>query len=166
MDENDGGSGNPSRCGIQNFSLRVETARDFIEIHLPPSLMQICKLDTLRLESGSFIEDDLRPFYSDILYSLETTSGCGYVHVLIEHQSSPDKLMAFRLMRYAIAAMQRHIEEGHKTLPLVIPILFLSGTAKPLSLVAGLAGELCRSGYCAPDLLHRLSAGGHHRYSR
>lgn len=53
---------------------RVETARDFIELHLPPSLTQICKLDTLRLESGSFLEDDLRPYYSDILYSLETTS--------------------------------------------------------------------------------------------
>ena len=121
----------PHDAVFRTFLSRVETARDFIEIHLPPSLMQICKLDTLRLESGSFIEDDLRPFYSDILYSLETTSGCGYVHVLIEHQSSPDKLMAFRLMRYAIAAMQRHIEEGHKTLPLVIPILFYQGRRSP-----------------------------------
>lgn len=121
----------PHDAVFRTFLSRVETARDFIEIHLPPSLMQICKLDTLRLESGSFIEDDLRPYYSDILYSLETTSGCGYVHVLIEHQSSPDKLMAFRLMRYAIAAMQRHIEEGHKTLPLVIPILFYQGRRSP-----------------------------------
>ncbi len=39
--------------------------------------------------------------------------------------------MAFRLMRYAIAAMQRHIEEGHKTLPLVIPILFYQGRRSP-----------------------------------
>ena len=88
---------------------RVETARDFIELHLPPSLIKICKLETLRLESGSFVEDDLRPYFSDILYSLETTSGHGYVHVLIEHQSSPDKHMSFHLMRYAIAAMQRHL---------------------------------------------------------
>ncbi|WP_255964772.1 Rpn family recombination-promoting nuclease/putative transposase, partial [Klebsiella pneumoniae] len=50
-----------------------------------------------RLESGSFLEDDLRPYYSDILYSLETTRGAGYVHVLIEHQSAPDKLMVTRL---------------------------------------------------------------------
>ncbi|MBV7377071.1 Rpn family recombination-promoting nuclease/putative transposase, partial [Klebsiella pneumoniae] len=65
------------------------------------------------------------------LYSLETTRGAGYVHVLIEHQSAPDKLMAFRLMRYAIAAMQRHLESGHKTLPLVIPILFYQGRRSP-----------------------------------
>ncbi|PLM02572.1 ISNCY family transposase, partial [Klebsiella pneumoniae] len=111
----------PHDAVFKTFLSRVETARDFIELHLPPSLTQICKLDTLRLESGSFLEDDLRPYYSDILYSLETTRGAGYVHVLIEHQSAPDKLMAFRLMRYAIAAMQRHLESGHKTLPLVIP---------------------------------------------
>lgn len=121
----------PHDAVFTTFLSRVETARDFIEIHLPPSLIQISKLDTLRLESGSFIEDDLRPYYSDILYSLETTSGHGYVHVLVEHQSSPDKLMAFRLMRYAIAAMLRHIESGHKTLPLVIPILFYQGRRSP-----------------------------------
>ena len=32
--------------------------------------------------------------------------------------------MAFRLIRYAVAAMQRHLEAGHKKLPLVIPVLF------------------------------------------
>jgi predicted transposase/invertase (TIGR01784 family) len=121
----------PHDAVFKTFLSRVETARDFIEIHLPPSLTAICKLDTLRLESGSFLEDDLRPYYSDILYSLETTRGKGYVHVLIEHQSAPDKLMAFRLMRYAVAAMQRHLESGHKTLPLVIPVLFYQGRRSP-----------------------------------
>ena len=121
----------PHDAVFKTFLSRVETARDFIELHLPSSLTQICKLDTLRLESGSFLEDDLRPYYSDILYSLETTRGAGYVHVLIEHQSAPDKLMAFRLMRYAVAAMQRHLESGHKTLPLVIPILFYQGRRSP-----------------------------------
>lgn len=53
------------------------------------------------------------------------------MHVLIEHQSTPDKRMAFRLMRYAIAAMQRHLDAGHKTLPLVIPVLFYQGKRSP-----------------------------------
>ncbi|MEG0198703.1 MAG: Rpn family recombination-promoting nuclease/putative transposase, partial [Acinetobacter sp.] len=42
-----------------------------------------------------------------------------------------DKNMAFRQMRYAIAAMQRHLEAGHKTLPLVIPVLFYHGKQSP-----------------------------------
>lgn len=39
--------------------------------------------------------------------------------------------MAFRLMRYAIAAMQRHLDAGHKALPLVVPMLFYHGAASP-----------------------------------
>ena len=86
-----------------------------MEIHLPAELRTVCDLSTLKLESGSFVEDDLRQYFSDVLYSLKTTTGEGYVHVLIEHQSSPDKHMAFRLIRYAVAAMQRHLDSGHKS---------------------------------------------------
>ena len=121
----------PHDAVFKTFLSRVETARDFMMLHLPPELIKLCRLETLRLESGSFIEDDLRPYYNDILYSLQTTTGRGYIHVLIEHQSSPDKHMAFRLMRYAIAAMQRHLDAGHKTLPLVIPLLFYQGRRSP-----------------------------------
>ncbi|MGK7442832.1 Rpn family recombination-promoting nuclease/putative transposase, partial [Salmonella enterica] len=80
---------------------------------LPAELRAICDLSTLKLESGSFVEDDLRQYFSNVLYSLKTTAGDGYIHVLIEHQSTPDKHMAFRLLRYAVAAMQRHLEAGH-----------------------------------------------------
>ena len=77
-------------------------------------------------------EPQLRPYFSDVLYSLKTKGGYeGYVHVLIEHQSSPDRHMAFRLMRYAVATMQRHLDSGHKRLPLVIPVLFYSGKRSP-----------------------------------
>ena len=121
----------PHDAVFKTFLSHPETARDFMALHLPPALLAICDLSTLKLESGSFVEDDLRPYYSDVLYSLKTGGGDGYVHVLIEHQSSPDKHMAFRLMRYAVAAMQRHLDAGHKTLPLVIPVLFYQGKRSP-----------------------------------
>lgn len=116
---------------FRQFLTQPDIARDFMALHLPPELRVRCDLSTLKLESGSFVEDDLRQYYSDVLYSLKTTAGDGYIHVLIEHQSAPDKHMTFRLMRYAVAAMQRHLEAGHKTLPLVIPILFYTGRRTP-----------------------------------
>lgn len=116
---------------FKQFLTHPETARDFLDIHLPPALRKLCDLNTLQLASGSFIEDDLRPYYSDVLYSLKAGNGDGYVYCLIEHQSTPDKHMAFRLIRYAIAAMQRHLDAGHKTLPLVIPVLFYQGKVSP-----------------------------------
>lgn len=116
---------------FKTFLSHPETARDFMLLHLPPALLKICDLTTLKLESGSFVEDNLRLYFSDVLYSLKTRRGDGYAYVLIEHQSSPDKQMAFRLMRYAIAAMQRHLDAGHEALPLVIPILFYHGRRSP-----------------------------------
>ncbi|AWQ21048.1 ISNCY family transposase [Pantoea ananatis] len=126
------GTPTPHDATFRQFLSQPTIARDFMALHLPAEFLALCDLDTLKLESGAFVEEDLRQYFSDILYSLKTTSrDDGYIHVLIEHQSSPDRHMAFRLMRYAIAAMQRHLDAGHKKLPLVIPVLFYSGKRSP-----------------------------------
>ena len=121
----------PHDSVFKAFLTDPDTARDFLTIHLPPALLAVCDLTTLQLSPGAFIEEHLRPYFSDVLYSLKTQHGDGYVYTLIEHQSSPDKNMAFRMMRYAIAAMQQHLEAGHTQLPLVIPILFYQGQTSP-----------------------------------
>ncbi|MGI3448690.1 Rpn family recombination-promoting nuclease/putative transposase [Citrobacter arsenatis] len=121
----------PHDAVFKQFLYQPDTARDFLDIYLPSTLRELCDLQTLKLESGSFIEDSLRASYSDVLWSLKTNEGDGYIYVVIEHQSSPDAHMAFRLMRYAMAAMQRHLDAGHKTLPLVIPMLFYHGALSP-----------------------------------
>lgn len=121
----------PHDATFRQFLSQPDIARNFMELHLPAELRAICDLSTLKLESGSFVEDDLRQYFSDILYSLKTSNGDGYIHVLVEHQSTPDRHMAFRLMRYAVAAMHRHLEAGHKQLPLVIPVLFYTGKRSP-----------------------------------
>ena len=121
----------PHDAVFKQFLYYPDTARDFLDIYLPSTLRELCDLQTLKLESGSFIEDSLRASYSDVLWSLKTNEGDGYIYVVIEHQSSPDAHMAFRLMRYAMAAMQRHLDAGHKTLPLVIPMLFYHGALSP-----------------------------------
>jgi predicted transposase/invertase (TIGR01784 family) len=121
----------PHDAVFKQFLSDPDTARDFLHIHLPPALRERCDLATLRLESGSFIESDLSACYSDILYAVETCNTPGLIYCVIEHQSSPDKLMAFRLLRYCLAAMQSHLRKGHDSLPLVVPLLFYHGTITP-----------------------------------
>ena len=121
----------PHDAVFKRFLRHPETATDFLTLYLPEAIRQRCDFSTLRLQSASFIDEDLRAWYSDVLWSVQTTCGTGYVYVVIEHQSSPDSHMAFRLMRYAIAAMQRHLDAGHKTLPLVVPMLFYHGATSP-----------------------------------
>jgi len=126
------GTTTPHDLVFKQFLTHPETARDFMQLHLPAELQVVCDFTTLRLESGSFVEESLRPYFSDVLYSLSTTTGDeSYIHVLIEHQSTPDKHMAFRLLRYSVAAMQRHLDAGYKKLPLVIPVLFYTGRRSP-----------------------------------
>ena len=121
----------PHDAVFKQFLSDPATARDFLEIHLPLKLRGLFDLSTLRLESGSFIDPDMSAYYSDILYAAEAAGHTGYVYCVIEHQSTPDKLMAFRLMRYCLAAMQNHLRKGHDRLPLVVPLLFYHGHASP-----------------------------------
>lgn len=122
----------PHDATFQQFLRQPDIARDFIELHLPVDLCAVCDLSSLKLECSSFVEENLRQYFSNVLYSMKTSTGDdGYVHILIEHQSTPDKHMAFRLIRYAVAAMQRHLDAGHKKLPLVVPVLFYMGKRSP-----------------------------------
>ncbi|WGL99941.1 Rpn family recombination-promoting nuclease/putative transposase (plasmid) [Arsenophonus sp. aPb] len=116
---------------FKKFLGDIAIAKDFLEIHLPENIRRLCDFSTLAMESGSFIEPDLRSQCSDMLYSVQTTAGKGYIYTLIEHQSRPEKLMAFRLLRYSVAAMHQHLEQGNKTLPVVIPLLFYQGKTSP-----------------------------------
>ena len=127
----DAPSTTPHDAVFKQFLMHAETARDFLEIHLPVELRELCDLNTLHLESGSFIEESLKGHSTDVLYSVQMQGNPGYLHVVIEHQSKPDKKMAFRMMRYSIAAMHRHLEADHDKLPLVVPILFYHGKVSP-----------------------------------
>ena len=147
-------SATPHDAIFKQFLHHTAIARDFLEAQLPAGLLALCDLETLQLTSGSFVEEDLRASYSDILYALQTRDGPGYIYVLIEHQSSTDKLMAFRLMRYAIAAMQRHLDAGHDRLPLVIPVLFYRGLVSPYPFSLRWLDE-----FVAPELAGHLYHG-------
>ena len=86
-----------------------------------------------------------------MLYSVSMQGHSGYLHILLEHQSTPCKKIAFRMMRYAIAAMQRHLEAGFQQLPLVVPILFYQGKTSPYPY------SMCWTDmFASPELARRL----------
>ncbi len=127
-------SNTPHDALFKQFLMHPDTARDFLDIHLSAEIRGICDLDTLRLESSHFVEESLKEQYSDVLYSVKMQGTSGYIHILIEHQSTADKKMAFRMMRYAIAAMYRLLKDENGPLPLVVPLLFYQGKTSPYPL--------------------------------
>ncbi len=112
---------------FKNFLGDINVAQDFLQIHLPASLRQRCDFTTLNICPTTFVDDNFDHHVCDMLYSVKTTQGDGYIYCLIEHQSRPDKLMAFRMMRYSLAAMKQHLDQGFKQLPVVMPVLFYHG---------------------------------------
>lgn len=116
---------------FKRFLGDITVARDFLAIHLPATICRQCDLRTLAMAPASFVEENLRSQLSDMLYSVKTASGEGYIYCLIEHQSRPEKLMPQRLLRYSLAAMQQHLDQGHEQLPVVVPLLFYHGRTSP-----------------------------------
>ncbi|EEF6932673.1 Rpn family recombination-promoting nuclease/putative transposase [Salmonella enterica] len=131
--DNEKGHNRPGHDGLFKLFLREpDTARDFLAVHLPADIRAQVRLDTLKLEPGSFVDQKLRELHSDVLYSVETAEGhAGYIYCLVEHQSSADRMMAWRMMRYSMAVMDAHLKKGNDTLPVVVPLLFYQGTVRP-----------------------------------
>lgn len=77
----------PHDATFRQFLTQPEIARDLMQIHLPAELRAICDLSTLKLESGSFVEDDLRQCFSDVLYSLKTAAG--HTRFVLYRQTQP-----------------------------------------------------------------------------
>ncbi|EBT4130436.1 Rpn family recombination-promoting nuclease/putative transposase [Salmonella enterica] len=131
--DNEKGHNRPGHDGLFKLFLREpDTARDFLVVHLPADIRAQVRLDTLKLEPGSFVDQKLRELHSDVLYSVETAEGhAGYIYCLVEHQSTADRMMAWRMMRYSMAVMDAHLKKGNDTLPVVVPLLFYQGTVRP-----------------------------------
>ena len=109
---------------------RAELARSFFQAHLPPRLVQEVAWDTLRLESGQFVDERLAGRCSDLLYSVELRDQQMLLYLLFEHQSTLDPDMPFRLLVY----MVRIWEDWHKRAkpagakpPCILPLVLYQG---------------------------------------
>ncbi|MCA9617363.1 MAG: Rpn family recombination-promoting nuclease/putative transposase, partial [Myxococcales bacterium] len=76
---------------------------------------------SLTLRPGTFIDEDLAKRESDILFSAELAGRPALLYLLFEHQSSGDRWMPLRLLRYAMRIWDGALRERPERLPVVIP---------------------------------------------
>ena len=97
------------------------------------------KLDFSRAErqNRSFIPDDLQKQEADILYMVPFQRGRGFVwiYVLLEHQSKPDRTMAYRLLSYMVQVWETQVnadKAAKKPVKLypILPLVFYTGRKK------------------------------------
>lgn len=65
---------------------------------------------------------------TDLLYSARFGEGTGYIYILTEHQSKPEKLMPFRMLKYMVSIMDRHLTVNNTNiLPVIIRMVIYTG---------------------------------------
>jgi predicted transposase/invertase (TIGR01784 family) len=106
---------------------------------LPPAVVPHIDFDTLRMEPASFIDDELRARFSDLLFGVHLAGLPAYLYLLFEHQSKPERFMCRRLLRYVLDTWDHHLRKHPEArhLPVVIPIVLHHGEdgwTEPVSL--------------------------------
>ncbi|UCM85891.1 MAG: Rpn family recombination-promoting nuclease/putative transposase [Rickettsia endosymbiont of Culicoides impunctatus] len=107
-------------------------AKEFLATHLPKDVLALIDSTTVKLEKDSFIESDLSETISDVLFSVKFNDHDGYIFLLLEHQSTVDKMMAFRLFKYMINICDLYLTTNPKakSLPLIYPLIIYNGKKK------------------------------------
>jgi hypothetical protein len=108
-----------------------EQAMAELRAALPSFVVSRVDWDSLRRESGSVVDPRLRETQSDLLFSarLKDSGRELLLYVLLEHQSSVDRWMALRMLRYVLRLLEQW-REGHpesELLPVVVPLVMYHG---------------------------------------
>ncbi|AKI98638.1 putative transposase/invertase (TIGR01784 family) [Archangium gephyra] len=97
---------------------------------LPAHVVSDVDWSSLRQESGSVVDPELRETESDLLFTARLRSGRPLLlYVLLEHQSSVDSWMALRMLRYVVRQAERWRQAHPEStrLPVIIPLVMYHG---------------------------------------
>jgi len=108
-------------------------------VWLLPMLAELLDLDRLELEKDSLLDEQLKAYYTDLLYKIPIrgTNENIVVFVLVEHKTSSERWTMFQILRYIVLVWQREYniakEQGLLAdfmLPLILPVIIYHGERK------------------------------------
>lgn len=96
---------------------------------LPEALAERVDWASLSLRSGSFTDPKRGKLESDLLFSADIDGREALFYFLVEHQSSMDATMAWRVWRYVTRIWDWYVGESKAAprLPLVVPVVVYHG---------------------------------------
>ncbi|MEO5332706.1 MAG: Rpn family recombination-promoting nuclease/putative transposase [Magnetococcus sp. YQC-5] len=107
-----------------------ETAGALLREYLPPEVSRLLAPEPPQLVDGTFVEETLRPYFSDRLFEAKTISGkpiCFYT--LIEHKSYKEEKVGWQIYRGISAFFEQKTRENAQwnRLPAVMALLVYNG---------------------------------------
>ena len=106
-------------------------AAGLLRAYLPEAVAGELRWSSLKRQDVSFIDDLLRASEADLLYAVrrKVDDTPAWMYVLFEHQSTPDRWLRLRLLKYSIRIWERdrrqHPEEEH--LRPIVPLVLYQG---------------------------------------
>lgn len=140
----------------------VAEATSWLQRHLPEEVSQALDWATLRVVEGSFVDEDLRGSEADVLYEIARASDQEpvWLYVLLEHQSTPDRWIRFRLLKYCcrIWDLQLAARPRPQTLRPIVPLVLYQGEQRWAysTELADLFAEAVRTWPGVPRFAHGL----------
>ena len=101
-----------------------ETTAGFLRSQLPAALAAAIDWCSLRLQPGSFIDSQFRQSESDLLFHARAAGHSVAFYLLFEHQTTEDRHLALRLLRYMVRIWENHLkQDAGAALPVILPVV-------------------------------------------
>ena len=109
----------------------TEVAASLLRSQLPRALVEAIDWTTLVLTRGSFVDEALSDRHTDLLFTCVVRGRTAFIYLLLEHQSTPNLWMPYRMLLYVVRIWERwRADHPNATaLPLVLPIVLHHGPA-------------------------------------
>jgi len=116
---------NPHDRFFRRMMTDKRIAIGFFQQYLPQHIQLMLCFDDMVLCNQSFVGNELKLSAVDVLYATKFNGKPGYLYTLVEHQSTEDNRMPFRMLQYIVNIMQYHLDQYHTdVLPIVYPMVF------------------------------------------
>lgn len=103
---------NPHDAFFKQYLGIAQVAADFLRHHLPAPVAAQLDLTSLQLEKDTFVDEQLRNHFSDLVYRTVTTAQTPVaIALLFEHKSYPDEWVDFQLLRYQTNLWQQEFQQ-------------------------------------------------------
>jgi predicted transposase/invertase (TIGR01784 family) len=108
---------NPHDLLVKATLSNPKAIQEFAKAHFPADALKRIDLPSLRLTNKSYVTEELKEFHNDLVFSFTIDNQPGYAFCLLEHQSSPDFLMALRFIKYNLALLEDYLKGKDQTTP-------------------------------------------------
>ena len=109
------------------FSQR-QTAVDFLANYLPVDVLGSLDFEAMEVRKDSFVDEELKESFSDLLYEVKLAGSRAYIYVLFEHKSFPDRYTGLQLLKYMVRIWELHLDQSRKReLPVILPLVIYQG---------------------------------------